>query len=181
MEVKKTNYVDPNAFFLAMQERIALVKKSKELGIPKPKVSEYIGECIYAIARNYSNLRCYRGYPFRDDMVLDAVENCLLYIDNFNDEVTQNPFAYFTSITRFAFWRRIAKEKKQLYIKSKLVTSSSLNIHNVQEHDESGEFANQFVEYMQMFNNFDGSAFEKKPIDKKAKNIEEEQGLESFM
>jgi hypothetical protein len=55
-------------------------------------------------------------------MVMDAVENCLKAIRNYNIEAatrTGNPnaFAYFTQITYWAFLRRIAKEKKQQEIK----------------------------------------------------------------
>ena len=51
-------------------------------------------------------------------MVMDAVENCLKAIGNYNLEAATrtgkpNAFAYFTQITWYAFLRRITKEKKQ--------------------------------------------------------------------
>jgi hypothetical protein len=52
-------------------------------------------------------------------MISDGIENCLLYINNFNPEKSQNPFAYFTQIIWYAFLRRIQKEKKQMYIRFK--------------------------------------------------------------
>ena len=52
-------------------------------------------------------------------MISDGVENCLLYIDNFDPEKSANPFAYFTQIIYFAFLRRIQKEKKHMYVKYK--------------------------------------------------------------
>ena len=52
-------------------------------------------------------------------MISDGIENCLQYINNFNPEKSQNPFAYFTQIIWFAFLRRIQKEKKQMYIRFK--------------------------------------------------------------
>jgi DNA-directed RNA polymerase specialized sigma24 family protein len=57
---------------------------------------------------------------FKDDMICDGIENCVQYIHNFDIERT-NPFAYFTQIVYYAFLRRIAKEKKQLEIKSKII------------------------------------------------------------
>jgi DNA-directed RNA polymerase specialized sigma24 family protein len=101
-------------------------------------------------------------------MVLDGVENCLKVIDNFDENKTQNPFSYFTQIVYFAFLRRISKEKKQVYIRSKLLTSNALDLQELQEHDEQGDFTNHYIEYMKAFNNFDGSAFEKP---KKEKNL----------
>jgi DNA-directed RNA polymerase specialized sigma24 family protein len=57
---------------------------------------------------------------FKDDMICDGIENCVQYIHNFDINRT-NPFAYFTQIVYYAFLRRIAKEKKQLEIKSKII------------------------------------------------------------
>ena len=62
---------------------------------------------------------------------MDAVENCLKAITNYNLETATrtgrpNAFAYFTQITWFAFLRRIAKEKKQQEIKLKYLTQSGI-------------------------------------------------------
>ena len=43
------------------------------------------------------------------------------YIDNFDPTKSKNPFAYFTQIVYFAFLRRIAKEKRQMDIRDKLI------------------------------------------------------------
>jgi hypothetical protein len=166
MKKQKLNYVNNEEFFKAMQERIAMVKECEAKGIPKPRISEYIGECIFKIATNFAHLKSFNGYPFKDDMILDGVENCLKVIDNFDENKTQNPFSYFTQIVYYAFLRRITKEKKQVYIRSKLLTSNMLDISVLQEHDEQGDFTNHYIEYMKSFNNFDGSSFEK-PIKEK--------------
>src|SRR5210317_1485482 len=64
-------------------------------------------------------------------MVMDAVENCLKAIENYNLEAATrtgkpNAFAYFTQITWYAFLRRIAKEKKQQDVKMKYLASSGI-------------------------------------------------------
>ena len=46
-------------------------------------------------------------------MISDGIENCLQYLDNFNPEKSNNPFAYFTQIIYYAFVRRIQKEKNK--------------------------------------------------------------------
>ena len=71
-------------------------------------------------------------------MVMDAVENCLKAIGNYNLEAATrsgkpNAFAYFTQITWYAFLRRIAKEKKQQDIKLKYLTSSGIEQFVTQE------------------------------------------------
>lgn len=161
MSKNKANYIDNDMFFQAMKERIALVKEARDNGLPPPRVSEYIGDCIFKIATNFANLKSFNRYTFKEDMILDAAENCIKVIDNFDENKTQNPFSYFTQITYYAFLRRIAKEKRQVYIKSKMLTSNALDLYELQEHDETGEFTNQYIEYMKAYNNFDGSAFEK--------------------
>jgi DNA-directed RNA polymerase specialized sigma24 family protein len=76
------------------------------------------------------------NYTYRDDMVSDGIENCLLYINNFNPDKSANPFSYFTQIIYFAFIRRIQKEKKQLYIKYKSIyTSNALETEGVDVND----------------------------------------------
>jgi hypothetical protein len=65
-------------------------------------------------------------------MVMDAVENCLKAIENYNLEAATrsgrpNAFAYFTQISWYAFLRRIAKEKKQQDIKIKYLAQSGLD------------------------------------------------------
>lgn len=80
------------------------------------------------------------GNTFKDEMISDGIENCILYLRNFNPKKSKNPFAYFTQIMKWAFIRRIEKEKKQMYIKYKSIQNSSLYddlvIHDDQ--DESG-------------------------------------------
>jgi len=69
------------------------------------------------IAEHLSYRPNFMNYPFREEMVGDGIENCLLYAHNFNPRKSKNPFSYFTQIIYFAFLRRIEKEKKQAYIK----------------------------------------------------------------
>ena len=57
-------------------------------------------------------------------MICDGIENCIQYVDNFDPAKSTNPFAYFTQIVYYAFLRRIAKEKRQMEIKDKLIERS---------------------------------------------------------
>ena len=65
------------------------------------------------------------NYPYREEMVGDGVENCLMYAHNFDPNKSKNPFSYFTQIIYFAFLRRIEKEKKQSYIKYKIMEDNA--------------------------------------------------------
>lgn len=127
---KSSNYIDNDKMYAQMLEYIANVKQyNKEIkklpeGEPvplKPRVSEYIGECIMMIAQRLATKPNFANYVHREEMVGDGIENCLMYIDNFDPDKSKNPFAYFTQIIYYAFVRRIQKEKKQMYVKMKML------------------------------------------------------------
>jgi hypothetical protein len=71
------------------------------------------------IAEGLSHKPNFINYSYRDEMISDGIENCLMYFENFDETKSKNPFAYFTQVIYFAFLRRIQKEKKQLYVKYK--------------------------------------------------------------
>jgi hypothetical protein len=116
---KVKHYVNNEHFLEKMVVFRAAVKEAKESNGERPRVPEYIGECLFKIATHLARKPNFANYTFKEDMVSDGIENCLLYIDNFDPEKSKNPFAYFTQIIYYAFLRRIQKEKKHLYIKYK--------------------------------------------------------------
>jgi len=123
-EIKKEHYVNNKEFFAAMQEWKVLVNEASEQDDPRPPIGEYIGECFVKIAEHLSYRPNFVNYPFREEMIGDGIENCLMYAHNFNPEKSKNPFSYFTQIIYYAFLRRIEKEKKQNYIKYKLLENA---------------------------------------------------------
>ena len=123
----KENYVNNKEFLDALMVYRKEVLNAKNLGIDKPRVPKYIGECFLKIATHLSYKPNFVNYMFREDMICDGIENCLQYIDNFNPEKSTNPFAYFTQIIYFAFLRRIQREKKQLEIKTKILERSGFD------------------------------------------------------
>ena len=120
-KAKTEYYVNNKEFLEAIVEYKRKVELAKKKGKAKPLVPNYIGECFLKIATHLSYKPNFVNYMFREDMICDGIENCLQYIDNFNPEKSQNPFAYFTQIIYYAFLRRIQKEKKQMYTKYKLM------------------------------------------------------------
>tara|TARA_Y100000385_G_scaffold281467_1_gene334327 strand:- start:6104 stop:6610 length:507 start_codon:yes stop_codon:yes gene_type:complete len=121
------HYVDNKEFLKAMSEWLVLVKEANEMDEKRPPLTNYIAECFLKIAENLSRKGNFIKYPYRDEMIGDAIENCILYAHNFNPEKSSNPFSYFTQIIYFAFLRRIEKEKKQLYIKYKLAEEKDVD------------------------------------------------------
>lgn len=161
------HYVNNKDFLAAIIEMRDKKKEAEEKGLPKPIVSNYIGDCILKIATHLSYKPNFINYSYRDDMILDGVENCIHYIDNFDPDKSSNPFAYFTQIIYYAFLRRIAKEKKQSYIKGKLIQDMPFEMFELQEQDEGGEFHNQYMEFMQQNHVVDDFIGRKKAAAKK--------------
>ena len=103
------NYVNNKEFLAAISVYRQKVIAAKEAGKPRPRVTNYLGECFLKIATHLSYKPNFVNYMFREDMICDGIENCLQYIDNFDPEKSQNPFAYYTQIIYYAFLRRIQK------------------------------------------------------------------------
>lgn len=162
------HYVNNADFLQALIEYRELKTKAEAEGKPKPIVSNYIGECILKIATHLSYKPNFINYSYRDDMILDGVENCIQYIDNFNPDKSNNPFAYFTQIIYYAFLRRIAKEKKQSYIKGKLIQDMPFEAFEVQEGDDA-EYHNAYLDFMQNNHTFDDTFMERKKEKRKKK------------
>lgn len=121
---RSEHYVNNKDFLAAIVEYKAKVRRAQEQGEPKPRITNYLGECFLKIATHLSYKPNFVNYMFKDDMICDGIENCVQYINNFDPEKSSNPFAYFTQIIHYAFLRRIQKEKKQLEIKSKIIERS---------------------------------------------------------
>ena len=124
---KSEHYVNNKELLEALivyREKVAL---AKEKGLPKPRITNYLGSCFLKIATHLSYKPNFVNYMFRDDMISDGNENCVQYIHNFDPEKSRNPFAYFTQIIHYAFLRRIQKEKKQLDIKNKIIDKTGFD------------------------------------------------------
>ena len=134
---RSEHYVNNKEFFAAIVAYKLEILEAEKLGKPKPRITNYLGECFLKIATHLSYKPNFVNYMFKDDMVCDGIENCVQYINNFNPEKSQNPFAYFTQIIYYTFLRRIQKEKKHLYTKYKLTDEVSVMglDRSSQEHD----------------------------------------------
>ncbi len=128
---KSIHYVNNAEFSQAVVEYVTTVQEAKKKETTLPIVPDYIAGCFLRIAEGLSHKSNFIRYTYREEMVMDAVENCLKAIENYNLEAATrtgkpNAFAYFTQITWYAFLRRIAKEKKQQDIKIKYLTKSGI-------------------------------------------------------
>ena len=142
-----THYINNADFLAALIDHREKVQTARAANKPTPPVSNYIGDCFIKIARHLSYKSNFINYSYKDEMISDAIENCLAVVDNFDPAKSKNPFAYFTQITFFAFVRRINREKKQMATKFRYIDQLDINEIVTQDHD-NGEFQNQFLEYL---------------------------------
>ena len=124
---KSEHYVNNRELLEALIVYRAKVANAKEKNLPKPRITNYLGECFLKIATHLSYKPNFVNYMFREDMISDGIENCVQYIHNYDPEKSKNPFAYFTQIIHYAFLRRIQKEKKQLEIKTKIIEKTGFD------------------------------------------------------
>ena len=182
---KSIHYVDNKKLYAEMVIYLDAVKEAEESDSGRPRVPEYIGECLLKISTRLSTKPNFINYTYRDEMISDGIENCINYIGNFNPEKSTNPFAYFTQIIYYAFLRRIQREKKQLYIKHKSLERSVVfdelaTTDGNPEQGDQGAYINLNTDYMNDFvANFERKEEEKKEARKK-KKAEEVAGLEKF-
>jgi DNA-directed RNA polymerase specialized sigma24 family protein len=178
----KRNYINNNEFLEAVKDYKKLCLEAEDSGDDAPRIPNYIGECIFKISTRLASRPNFSGYTYKDDMISDGLENAIQALGNFDPEKSSNPFAYFTQIIWYAFLRRIDKEKKQLYIKHKVIENSVIHGTAVDKNDgDSGDaaFIDLNNDYMNNFvQNFEDT-MERKKIAKKEKEDAKE-GLEIF-
>ena len=129
---KSIHYVNNSDFSTAVVEYVERVLIARKDETKIPTVPDYVAQCFLKIAEGLSHKGNFIRYTYREEMVMDAVENCLKAISNYNLEAATrtgkpNAFAYFTQITWYAFLRRISKEKKQQEIKLKYLAKSGID------------------------------------------------------
>ncbi len=152
---QKPHYVNNAEFSQSVVAYVMTVREAKDTGKPLPVVTDYIASCFLRIAEGLSHKSNFIRYTYREEMVMDAVENCLKAIENYNIEAATrtgkpNAFAYFTQISWYAFLRRIAKEKKQQDIKFKYLSQSGIEEFMTVEGDnaQAGLVQQHFVDVL---------------------------------
>ena len=189
---KNIHYVNNAEFSQAVVDYVKIVENAKLKNKEIPKVPNYVAQCFLRIAEGLSHKANFIRYTYREEMVMDAVENCLKAIGNYNLEAatrTGNPnaFAYFTQITWYAFLRRIAKEKKQQDIKMKYLSSSGIEEFIVSDESSSNSVVSAFVDTLkdriEKVRHTDNQikVFEKKEKIKKKRAVNTDSDLSEFM
>lgn len=174
---KRRNYINNVEFLEAMIKYKKAVREAEDSGEEPPRIPNYIGECLYQIANRLAYKPNFINYTYRDDMIADGLENAIMCINNFDPQKSSNPFAYFTQVIWFAFIRRIHKEKKQTYIRHKVMENSLLT-DTAFEHGVDSDFNSSSVRELtndrmnDFVERYEASMTTKKKTEKKKKGLE---------
>lgn len=165
-------YVNNKEFYDMLVEFKQQCNQAKERDEKTPKIPEKIGNCFVMIATKLASKGNFSGYTYKDEMISDALENCVVAVHSFDPEKSKNPFAYFTQIVWYAFLRRIDKEKRQTYVKYKSL-ENLIHDYDLSEEENHG------------YTNFDLENEKMKPIiekfeQKKPKKVKS-RGVEKFL
>lgn len=113
------HYVNNKEFYEACRDYAILYDDFRE-GITdiEPKISEYIASCFIKICEKMANRYNFRLYTWKDEMIGDAILNCVVAIKSFKaNDSRKNAFGYFSRVIYRAFTRRIKKENKAVKIR----------------------------------------------------------------
>lgn len=182
----KHDYVDNKRLFAELTTYVEEVNKLREQGLERehwPEVPKYVTLAIKNIATNLSYRFNFIGYSFREEMVGDGIENCFMYLHNFDcNHKAKNAFGYINRIIWQAFIRRIKHEEKERYVKYKSALNHSMNMSFDTEHsinDSNDLFIDSNAEkYAEFIDKFESS---NKIIKKKKEQENEKKGIERFI
>ena len=190
---QKPHYVNNKQFSQSVVDYVKTVKAAEAEGKQLPVVPDYIAQCFLKIAQGLSHKANFIRYTYREEMVMDAVENCLKAITNYNIDAqtrTGNPnaFAYFTQICYYAFLRRLAKEKKQQDIKFKYIEKAGIEDFVTQLDSEGSvsdsttrAFVDQLKDRISVVRHNDSTLKEFAKEEKKKSKPSKPKALELFM
>jgi hypothetical protein len=186
---EKPHYVNNKQFSQAVCDYVNEATIAKKAGDPLPTIPNYIAECFLKIAEGLSYKSNFIAYTYREEMVMDAVENSLKAIYNYDIEAATrtglpNAFSYFTQISYYAFLRRIAKEKKQQDIKHRIISKGDFDDFLVLEQQDLDSNESQTGFFVDQLRSRINTVKAKDVVIKKLKkqdDIESKQSLEMFL
>lgn len=150
-------YIDNVEFHNELMEYKKKLDEASERGDKiLPRVPENIGRKLLLIVNGLAKHKSYCGYTYIDDMISEALDNCVRCVGNYNPNVetkggTPSPFSYFTMVAARAFHRIIHKERKYVTAKVNMLRNSNVlgDIMSGHGYDEEDmEHKNQLIQYM---------------------------------
>jgi hypothetical protein len=129
--VARRNYINNKEFYADIVAYHKLVDQADKEGIDRPQIPNAIGTKILLICMRLSDSYNFINYTYKDEMISDAIENCVAAVLKFDYKRFNNPHAFFTTCAWNAFVRRIGKEQKQQVIKHLNMEHMSLDMEEM--------------------------------------------------
>lgn len=152
---KNNDYIDSKKFTQAIIRYVDDVKMARKAEEEIPIVPDNIAIDILKLCEGLSLRPNFIGYTYREDMVMDAVENCLRAIESYDPNYVSkagykiNAFNYFTTCAYYAMVRRIQKENKDVDLKNKIIEKSVISEFIDDDGESSGR---HYVDQLRNFN-----------------------------
>ena len=122
------HYVNNRTFTLALDDYSRACKKAEEEGRQKPRMNNYLGECILKMSNRLANSPRFSGYSFKEEMIHNGILAAVKYAHKFNGDKFDNGFAYVTQILFSHFIITIKNEKKKYETNLKLIQSAEIGV-----------------------------------------------------
>lgn len=91
------------------------------------RITERLAHMFIKLCERYGSRSNWRGYTYNDEMQANALVQLSQVGLQFNEEKSQNPFAYYTAIITNSFTRVLNLEKKNQNIRDDILEQNGLN------------------------------------------------------
>lgn len=115
----KNQYLNNKKLYQCIREYADRRREAEAEGRERPLMPEYAGECVLMLCKRMGTRYNFAGYSYVQDMVDDAILDCVAAFYNFDPYRFNNPFGYFSRVAWRAMVRRIYTEKRESYLKHK--------------------------------------------------------------
>ena len=144
LRMQKKHYVNNKLLY---ENLVSYNEKKKERPGQRVEIPRYVIECITLICNRLSRKPCYSSYTYLEDMVAEAIMNCVIGVDLFNVEKYTNGHAWFTTIAYNSFHKVIDNEREQAYVLHKNFQNQYvLGIADATPNDMSDKVVNGYEE-----------------------------------
>ena len=86
------NYIDNIRLLKEITPYAQACRVAKENNTIMPRIPEYVGGDIKKIAEHIATKGNFANYSWIEEMIEDGIENCILYLHNFDERTSNNPF-----------------------------------------------------------------------------------------
>lgn len=126
-KVKKPKVIrekrDPKRHYVRNKDLLPEIERCRDSG----KISRELGRMLLLIVENYSKKSNWSNYTYRDDMKGHAMVHLSNAALKFDPMRSNNPFAYYTQITKNAFIQILKQEKKHRDIRDAQLVDNGLD------------------------------------------------------